>query len=148
SSDLYTGEKLLTQQTQGGQNGLTLAYPSGTSTTVTDALSRVTTYTYDPKLLVVTNVAGPGCSCGGGQSRAFTFDQFMRKTSETDGVGPTHKVNWVYGRDTVATYPGGFTDVVAAYPSPTQRTDPLSAGTSRITQWTYYPLADARRDLV
>lgn len=83
-----------------------------------------------------------------GQCRAFTFDPFLRKKSETDGLGATHQITWTYVRDAVATYPGGFTDIVTAYPSPTQRTEPLSSGISRTTTWGYYPLTDARRDLV
>jgi YD repeat-containing protein len=146
----YVGERVQSQQTEGSQNALVFSYPNNTTTTVTDGLNRTTAYTYDPKLLLITNVAGgPGCSCGGGQSRAFTFDRFLRKTSETDGLGATHTINWAYGRDVLVSYPNGFTDIEAAYPSPTMRTEPLQSGVSRTTTWDYYPLNDlARHDLV
>jgi len=139
-NNTYSGNKCVAQSTEGGQNTLNLSYGSGT-TTVTDGLARQTTYTYNPNLLLVTNVSGPGCGCGGGQSRSFTWDNFLRKTSETNGDGKT--TTWTYGRDKTLFHSyDNFTELLSAYPSPTSRSEPLSMGVNRETDWTYYPIYD------
>ena len=145
-TNTFSGGKLATQTTEGGQNSLTFTY-GATSTTVTDGLSRQTVYTFDPNLRVVTDVVGVGCGCGGGEERSFGYDQFLRKQWEMIGNDPNHTVTWAYGRDQTVDH-GGFTEVIAAYPSPTSKTEPLSSGVDRTTSWTYYGVSDPRRDLV
>jgi RHS repeat-associated protein len=146
-ANTYDGSnRLATQSTQGGQNSLSFTYNS-TSTTVRDVLSRETVYTFDPKLQIVTDILGVGCGCGGGQERSFSYDQFLRKRSETIGNDTNHQVAWAYGRDVTVNH-SGFIELVAAYPSPTSKTEHLSAGVDRATSWSYYAASDARRDLV
>ncbi len=143
----YDGsDRLATQSTDGGQNSLTFSYGTNT-TTVTDGLGRQTVYTFDPNLRVVTDIQGVGCGCGGGQQRTFKYDQFLRKQWEMVGNDPNHKATWTYGRDQTAAH-GGFVEIIAAYPSPTAKTELLSAGVSRTTTWGYPPLDSACRDLV
>jgi hypothetical protein len=134
-SNTYTGGKCTGQTTDGGNNSLTFTYPtgSGNTTTVTDGLSRQTTYTFDPVMLLVTQITGVGCGCGGGQTRSFVWDNFLRKHSETDGNGNT--VSWNYARDYIVTHFDGFQELVDPYPSPSSRVD---NGISRTTAWVYY----------
>lgn len=144
-------DRVTAQQAEGGVNRLAFQYGT-TTTTVTDALSRTTTYTFDPDLYVVTDVAGPACECGPAAERHFEYDVFLRRLSERTGSDPNALTTWEYGRDVTIPRPGDpygpFTEVVAVYPSPTSRTEALNASESRTTTWQYYPTTDPRRDLV
>lgn len=98
---------------------------------------------------MVTDIQGVGCGCGGGQERHLRYDQFLRKTSEWVGSEAARATTWTYGRDQTIPRPGGFTELVAAYPSPSAKAEPLSSTDTRTTQWTYYPTSDPlRRSLV
>jgi len=130
------------------QSVLNFSYSTG-STTVTDGLSRTTTYNFDPKTLLLSSISGPGCGCGGGEAQSFDYDNLMRKRSSTDGAGATHAITWAYGRDVrSAPHDDGFQELIHSYPSATSRTEPLSSGVNRTTSWTYYPISDPRQDLI
>ena len=141
-------DKVMQQSTPSAQNVLGFSYSSG-STTVTDGLSRTTTYAFDPKTLMLSSISGPGCGCGGGQTRSFIYDNFMRKKSSTDGAGAAHAITWTFGRDVLsASHGDGFQELIHTFPSATSKTEPLSSGVNRATSWTYYSTSDPRRDLV
>jgi YD repeat-containing protein len=145
----YTNNQVATQWT-GAQsanpkpNFLQFTYSAG-HTTVVDGLSRSSTFSFDA-VGNLTQVSGPFCNCAGGQSQSFTYDQFLRMTSSTDGDGSTHTITYAHGRD--VTQPAGSqTNIVTAYPGPTQIVEPLSSGVNRTTSIAYYPGGDPRQDL-
>ncbi|HKO42785.1 MAG TPA: Ig-like domain-containing protein [Pyrinomonadaceae bacterium] len=83
--------RALTSQKHGGVELYTVSYVSSTRTDVTDALGRVTKYTYatDKPRKVVTQVEGL-CDCGGGsQIQTWTYDNQLNVTSKTDGLNHT-----------------------------------------------------------
>jgi RHS repeat-associated protein len=155
-SNVYSGD-MVVQQTTGTCTSIPcadtggyfkIAYPSsGTTVSITDGESRASTITYDPSSLLVTNVTGPVCGCGGDQTRNYTYDLFQRVTSVTDdgnhGDHP-HTVSFAYQRDSTAT-PGPTTP---AYPGPTQITENLeNSGTTRITNISYFGVGTTLQDL-
>jgi RHS repeat-associated protein len=80
---------------------LHLDYSSETETTVTSYISMSppetasSTYSYDPVWKVVTAIAGPACECNGGdESRSFTWDTWLNKLTETDGLGRVTKYEY------------------------------------------------------
>ena len=139
-------------QTKGGQNTLNFSYPSApdnNSTVITDELNRTTTYTFDPYLRVLTSVSGPICKiCNGNQSVTYTYDNFDRMLSTTDGDGPTHTITYGYADDTVATYTGGISYIINPVLHITSASQPLSSGTNRLTNYTWYPAGGLNQDLL
>ncbi len=146
------GTSYVATQSKGGKGMLTFSYPAAplnTTTTITDALSRVTTYNTDLYLRQATSVSGPACqACGANQSMTYTWDNFNRLQSSTDGDGATHKITYTYGDDTPRTYPDGTSYVVNPVLHITGITEPLASGKSRTTTYTWYPSGDARQDLI
>ncbi len=120
-----------------------IAYPASGSSTVsiTDGLSRTSSITYDPNTLLLTQISGPVCQCGGDQTRTYAYDASQRLTSESDdGIDGSvkHGTTYAYGRDG-----SGRT-----YPGPTRITENVdTSGTSRTTSLTYYAVGDSREDL-
>jgi RHS repeat-associated protein len=87
----YDGQgRALTSEKHGGVERYTLTYVSSTRTDVTDALGRVTKYTYDISKgrNVVTQVEGL-CSCGGSQTQTWTYDNQLNMTSHTNALAQT-----------------------------------------------------------
>ena len=86
----------LTSERQGGVEHYALSYFGG-ETEVTDALGRVTRYTFDRSKgrNVVTQVEGL-CNCGGGgsQVQTWTHDDQLNVTSKTDALG--HVTSYTY----------------------------------------------------
>lgn len=83
--------RALTSAKHGGVELYTLNYVSATETHVTDALNRVTKYTYDTSRSRnnVTRVEGT-CNCGGGsQIRTWSYDNKLNVLSETDALNNT-----------------------------------------------------------
>ncbi|HEU4714499.1 MAG TPA: RHS repeat-associated core domain-containing protein [Pyrinomonadaceae bacterium] len=80
----------LTSAAHGGAELYTLNYFSSTKTRVTDALGRLTEYTFENKngRNVVTKVEG-NCSCGSSQVKTWTFDSQLNMLSETDALNRT-----------------------------------------------------------
>lgn len=90
--------RALTSAKDGGIEQYSLDYVSSTETDVTDALGRITKYTFDnskgPNL--VTQVQGL-CSCPGGsgsQTQTWTYDNQLNVTSRTDGLN--HTTSYTY----------------------------------------------------
>jgi RHS repeat-associated protein len=138
--------RVATQTTGAGQNKLTFNYVSPSETQVTDALGNVTTYMFDPTLLVVTSISGPLCACGGGQSATYSWDPFLRLTSYTDGDGPAHTITLTYGDDVVLNQDG--TDyVTTAVPRVTAITEPLSSSQARTIHFAYSSFGSSDQDL-
>jgi YD repeat-containing protein len=97
-SHSYDGQgRALTSEKQGGIEHYSLSYVSNTETDVTDALGRVTKYTFDKSKgrNVVTRVEGL-CSCGGGgsQVQTWTYDSQLNLTSMTDALN--HAMSYTY----------------------------------------------------
>lgn len=95
----YDGQgRALTSERHGGVNRYTLTYVNSTHTNVTDALSRVTKYTYDTSKgrNVVTQVEGL-CSCGSSQTETWTYDSQLNVTSRTDALN--HVTSFTYDGD-------------------------------------------------
>lgn len=90
----YANDKTLTSAKEGDQEKLTFEYLTGTTTRTTDTLGRQTMYTFDSNLKLVTQINGPACGCGGNQTRTFTWDDFLRKTSEKDGKDNKTTFTW------------------------------------------------------
>ena len=90
----YDGQgRALTSEKHGGVERYTLSYVSGTETNVTDALGRLTKYTFDGSKgrNVLTKVEGV-CSCGGGggsQVQTWAYDNQLNVTSRTDALNHT-----------------------------------------------------------
>jgi RHS repeat-associated protein len=87
----------VTSERQGGVDHYSLSYFGG-ETEVTDALGRVTRYTFDGSKgrNVVTQVEGL-CNCGGGgssQVQTWTRDAQLNVTSRTDALG--HSTSYTY----------------------------------------------------
>ena len=82
--------RAITSSKHGGVEIFTLNYISDTRTDVTDALGRVTKYTFDKSRgrNFVTSVEGL-CSCGGSQTQAWTYDNDLNVTSHTDALNHT-----------------------------------------------------------
>jgi RHS repeat-associated protein len=71
---------------------ITIAYPSGSSTILTDSAGNTTTYLYSTisNKTYLTAVQGPGCnSCGGSSDLFFTLDGSGNRLSRTDANGNT-----------------------------------------------------------
>ena len=145
----YTNNKVATQWT-GSQsanpkpNFLQFTY-STNQATVLDGDSRTSTFTFNANGSL-SQVSGPLCGCGGGQAQSFTYDQFLRALSSTDGDGSTHTITYTYGRD-VTEPAGSGTNIDVAYPGPTQIVEPIATGLTRTSNVTYYPGGDPRQDL-
>lgn len=83
--------RALTSERQGGVEHYTLDYLGDTETDVTDALGRVTKYSFDRSKgrNVTTRVEGM-CNCGGGngsQVQTWTYDDQLNVTSKSDALG-------------------------------------------------------------
>lgn len=89
--------RALTSEKQGGVEHYSFSYVSEAETDVTDALGRLTKYTFDKSRgrNVVTQVEGL-CSCGGGgsQVQTWTYDNQLNVTSETDALN--HTASYTY----------------------------------------------------
>jgi RHS repeat-associated protein len=85
-----TQGRALTSAKHGGVELYTLNYVSATETHVTDALSRVTEYTFDitKGRNLVTRIEG-NCSCGSSQVQTWTYDNQLNITAETDALNHT-----------------------------------------------------------
>jgi RHS repeat-associated protein len=98
-SHSYDGQgRALTSEKQGGVEHYSLSYVSSTETDVTDALGRITKFTFDTTKgrNVVTKVEGL-CSCGGGnnsQVQTWTYDSQLNVMSKTDALG--HVMSYSY----------------------------------------------------
>ncbi len=95
----YDGQgRALTSEKHGGVERYTLTYVSSTRTDVTDALGRITKYTYDTSKgrNVVTQVEGL-CSCGGSQIQSWIYDSQLNVTSKTDALN--HVTSYTYDAD-------------------------------------------------
>ena len=71
---------------------ITIQYPSGSSTILTDSTGNTTTYLYSTisNKTYLTAVQGPGCSsCGGSNDLSFTLDGAGNRLSRTDANGNT-----------------------------------------------------------
>jgi YD repeat-containing protein len=102
-SHTYDNEgRAITSAKHGGVELYTLSYVSATQTDVTDALGRVTKYTFDKSKgrNVVTRVEGL-CNCGGGgassQVQTWTYDNQLNVTSKTDALN--HVTSFTYDAD-------------------------------------------------
>jgi len=80
---------------------LDIEYVSSTQTNVTEHISMApletvtSTYTFDPVQKVVTAINGPACECTGqSESRSFTWDNWLNKLTETDGIGRVTKFEY------------------------------------------------------
>ncbi|MDP9024967.1 MAG: DUF6531 domain-containing protein, partial [Candidatus Eremiobacteraeota bacterium] len=151
-SNSFSGNRIAHQES-GSCNGsspcgdtggyVNVVYPSAGSSTasITDGLGRTSTISYDPNTLLLTQISGPVCRCGGDQTRNYAYDASQRLTSESDdGVDGyvKHTTTYAYARDV-----GGQT-----FPGPTSVIETVdTAGTMRTTTLVYYPMADARHDL-
>ncbi|MFN2497739.1 MAG: DUF6765 family protein [Pyrinomonadaceae bacterium] len=91
-SHSYDGQgRAITSERHGGVEHYSLNYVSDTETYVTDALSRVTKYTFDTNKgrNVVTQVEGL-CNCGtGSQSKTWTYDDQLNLISKTNALNQT-----------------------------------------------------------
>ncbi|MGI8836313.1 MAG: Ig-like domain-containing protein [Pyrinomonadaceae bacterium] len=91
-SHSYDGQgRAITSERHGGVEHYSLNYVSDTETYVTDALSRVTKYTFDTSKgrNVVTQVEGL-CNCGtGSQSKTWTYDDQLNVISKTNALNQT-----------------------------------------------------------
>jgi RHS repeat-associated protein len=100
-SHTYDGQgRALTSEKQNGVERYTLSYVSASETDVTDALGRVTKYTFDTSKgrNVVTKVEGVcGCGGGGSQVQTWTYDGQLNVVSRTDALG--HAVSFTYDGD-------------------------------------------------
>jgi RHS repeat-associated protein len=100
-SHTYDGQgRAITSAKDGGVELYTLNFVSATETEVTDALGRVTKYTFDKSKgrNVVTRVEGL-CSCGGAgsQVQTWTYDNQLNVTSKTDALN--HVTSFTYDAD-------------------------------------------------
>ena len=123
---------------------LSFTYPGDLTgnVSIVDGQNRSSAMVYDPNTLLRTSVSGPICNCGGDQTRTSSYDANDRTTAVSDnGVDGTtkHSLTYTYGRDNGAiTYPGA-----------TKLVENLdTSGTLRTTSYAYYPIGDARQDLV
>jgi len=87
--------RALTSETHGGIERYTLAYVSETETHVTDALSRLTKYTFDTSKgrNLVTRVEGL-CNCGGSQIQTWNYDNQLNVLAHTDALN--HNRTYTY----------------------------------------------------
>lgn len=88
--------RALTSEKQGGVERYTLQYVTTTQTNVTDALGRITKYTFDKNKLrnLVTKVEGL-CSCGGdSQVQTWTYDSQLNVTAKTEALN--HSITYTY----------------------------------------------------
>lgn len=90
--------RALTSEKHGGVEHYWLSYLSTTQTDVTDALGRVTKYTFETRngRNVVTNTEGV-CSCGGSQMQSWTYDDQLNITSHSNALGQT--ATYIYDAD-------------------------------------------------
>lgn len=112
-SHTYDGYgRAITSERHGGAEHYDINYVNSTETDVTDALNRTTKYFFDKSRgrSVVTRVEGP-CDCGAGAvSRTWAYDESLRVTSRTDGLGQT--TGYTYdpaGNPLAVTGPAGTT---------------------------------------
>jgi RHS repeat-associated protein len=136
-SHSYDGQgRALTSEKQNGVEHYSLNYVSDTETDVTDALGRITKYTFDKSKgrNVVTRVEGL-CSCGGGSGsrvRTWTYDNQLNVTAETDALG--HLMSYTYdanGNRLTATDPTGtVTFTYNGFAEVLTRTDQLNGVTA------------------
>jgi RHS repeat-associated protein len=161
---LYDGSgRATTSEIASGQERQTLSY--GTlQTTVTDALTHVTTYDFNMIWggRYVTKITGPCSSCGSGnETQQWTYDQRGRIASHTNGVGKTTRYEYdpatgdllkeidpleqetVYtydsqGRVLTKTNPDGAVTTYTYGPAgPTSITEKVTLGTTRTTNISY-----------
>jgi len=147
-SFVYTADRATSYAEDAGNNAFSLAYGAGT-TTMTDALSRSTTYTWDATNRLVTQISGPGCGCGGNQTKTLTWDigtnkpNWPNKLTETDGNG--NRTKWTYytftqdgGGPQYYTLGGAATMVVADNAAtPIKRTTTYSYDSSVAPNYSY-----------
>jgi RHS repeat-associated protein len=92
-SHTYDGfNRGLTSQRANLVDKVTVSYTSTSSTRLTDSLSNVTDYGFQPRdgRQFITSITGPGCaSCGGRGNSSFTYDAGGNQTSSTDALGRT-----------------------------------------------------------
>ncbi len=112
-SEMWAGEwNVTSSRFQWQVKEYTIAYPSGTQTTATNALGGVTTITLNSQGNP-TNLSGPsvGCTlCSGGNSTAYAWDGEYNPLAVTDGRGDTttHAFDWM-GNLLSSRDPGGNT---------------------------------------
>jgi RHS repeat-associated protein len=97
-SHTYDGQgRALTSEKQSGVDHYSLSYVSSTETDVTDALGRVTNYTFDTGRgrNVVTRVEGLcNCGVGGSQVQTWTYDNQLNLMVRTDALN--HATSYTY----------------------------------------------------
>jgi YD repeat-containing protein len=79
-----------TSEKDGGVEKYTISYTNPSLSTVTDALGRVTKYSYKHQYgrKTLTSVEGVcGCGSGGSETTAYEYDWVPRVTKETDALG-------------------------------------------------------------
>ena len=134
----YANDTTQTSAKDGNQESLAFTYSSGTTTTL-DSLNRMTTYTYDPSLKIITSVTGPGCGCGGNQTRTYTWDNFLRKLTDTDAKSNQSKFEWFDRTINGQTYPTRNLHFLR---------EAYGTGIQRNTEFKdYYAYGDSRDDL-
>ncbi len=83
-----TEDRVIRSAKAGGDNEVTIAYPSFATRTITDSLQIVTTYQLEVKqsIISVSSMDGPGCSsCGSGTDVSYTYDDRLQILTKTDG---------------------------------------------------------------
>lgn len=97
----YDGQgRAITSEKQGGVEHYSLNYVSANQTDVTDALGRVTKYTFDTSKgrNVVTQIEGfCGCTSGGSQIQTWTYDNQLNVIAKTDPLG--HLISFAFDVD-------------------------------------------------
>lgn len=123
-----------------------LAFPSGTQTTVTNALGGVTTIALN-SAGNPTNISGPGIGCGlcsGGNSTAYAWDGEFDRLTVTDGRGDTKSYAYDWIGNTLSSRDPGGNMTIRTYQNVQNVTQfislPMSTTTPRgfTDRYTYY----------